>query len=623
MRFFLSRFSDNPFSAISAIVLLSHILLIQGVLAGDAESVLFEPDPQDLTESANDYNTAETYDSYLNAAAPDFPDYKDNEFPKTSYADWNQGYCSNCWVWSGTAAVAQSYKLHSGNAVPLSVQFFNSNYFDGNIGQVKPHDWACTSGTPTIFANSYNAGLNQNYPDGPFVIPWSNTLAGYADFHISDAPNATTQLPKDWMSTTPHFRFTSMEAKRLVANSDLIHTADVISNLTEVLAEGNVIVYTLYFPDAASSKDFVDFSNNASEDTLYDPSEMDKKYWIDGMGHAMVIVGYNRTDANPDNRYWIVQDSYGTRSNRPTGQFRLKMNMNYNASYYYPAGGNSGGEPLQQFWKIDVQWASGNEPVRNNAVSGDTGGSTSYTASAPRVSAGQSMIFAINEPVTSTNPAGIVSVGVIPSTALGQTDLTVADSVTADNPAFAGRQVASIESIDLVGVNPSSVQSGTITFAVLGSWMRDHGVKTGDIVMMRNHDGAWAELPTTSGQVIGNTQYFTAATPGFSSFAVATRLNTTATGNAIANVTAATTGFTSSQTSPVTTSVTTVTTRATTIPETTAVPAPAEVPVGSLGITILWAVAGVGGIAVAACGGFLIRRWWIRRQNPALFQKFD
>ncbi|MDD4483513.1 MAG: PGF-pre-PGF domain-containing protein, partial [Methanoregula sp.] len=320
---------------------------------------------------------------------------------------------------------------------------------------------------------------------------------------------------------------------------------------------------------------------------------------------------------------WIVQDSYGTRSNRPTGQFRLKMNMNYNASYYYPAGGNSGGEPLQQFWKIDVQWASGNEPVRNNAVSGDTGGSTSYTASSPRVSAGQSMNFAINEPVTSTNPAGIVSVGVIPSTAFGPTDLTVADSVTADNPAFAGRQVASIESIDLVGVNPSSVQSGTITFAVLGSWMREHGVKTGDIVMMRNHDGTWAELPTTSGQVIGDIHYFTATTPGFSSFAVATRLNTTATGNATANVTAATTGFTSSQTSPVTTSVTTVTTRATTIPETTAVPAPAEVPVGSSGIPILWAVAGVGGIAVAACGGFLIRRWWIRRQNPALFQKFD
>jgi Predicted solute binding protein len=623
MRFFLYRFSDKPFSAVSAIVLLSHILLIQGVLAGDAESVLFEPDPQDLTESVNDYNTAETYDSYLNAGAPDFPDYKDNEFPKTSYADWNQGYCSNCWVWSGTAAVAQSYKLHSGNAVPISVQFFNSNYFDGNIGQVKPHDWACTSGTPTTFVNSYNAGLNQNYPDGPFVIPWSNTLAGYADFHISDAPNATTQVPKDWMSTTPHLRFTSMEAKRLVANSDLIHTTEVINNLTEVLAEGNLIVYTLYFPDAASSKDFVDFSNYASEDTLYDPSGMDGKYWTEGMGHAMVIVGYNRTDANPDNQYWIVQDSYGTRSNRPTGQFRLKMNMNYNASYYYPAGGNRGGEPLQQFWKIDVHWASGHDPVSNNVVSGDSGGSNSYTASSPRVSAGQSMYFAINEPVTSTNPVGIVSVVVVPNTALGPTDLTVADSTTADNSAFVGRQVASIESINLVGVIPSLVQGGTITFAVSGSWMRDHGVKTEDIVMMRDHDGTWAELPATFDHVTGDTYYFTAATPGFSSFAVATRLNSSAAVNATAP--AATTEITSSPTltGMTSTTTTTVTTRETLVPQTTAVPAPASMPSGSSGIPVLWAVAGIAAIAIAAVGGFLVRRWWIHRQNPALFRKYD
>jgi len=623
---FLSRISNNPLFAVATLALLSHILLVQGVLAGDADTVLFEPDAQDLTESINDYNSAETYDSYLNAAAPNFREYVDNEFPKTSYAEWSQGYCNNCWVWADTAAVAQSYKLYSGNDVPLSVQFFNSNYFDGNIGQVKPHDWACTPGTPTIFADSYNAGLNQSYPDGPFVIPWSNTLAGYADFHIFDAPNTTTHLPKDWISTTPHLRFTSMEAKRLVANSDLIHTTAVIDNLTEVLAEGNVIVYTLYLPDTASKNDFVDFSNNASDDAIYDPSGMDGKYWNEGTGHAMVIVGYNKLDANPNNWYWIVQDSYGTRPNRPTGQFRLKMNMNYNTSYYYPAIGNRGGQPLQQFWKIDVRWASEHEPVSNSADSGDNSGSDSFAASSPPVSAGESMDFAINEPVTSGDPVGIVSVGVIPTIALDRTDLTVADADTADDSAFAGRQVADIESIDLVGVNPSSVSSGTITFAVSGSWMREHGVTTGDIVLMRNHDGTWAELPTTFDHVTDDTYYFTATTPGFSSFAVATRLNTTATVNATATVTAATTGITLSPTSQVTslgTVATTITTRATTVPQTTAVPAPAEVPTCSTGIPVLWAVAGVGGIAIAALGGFLIRRWWIRRQNPTLFRKYD
>ncbi|MDD1701854.1 MAG: hypothetical protein LUQ31_02590, partial [Methanoregula sp.] len=150
--------------AVTAIILLSHILLVQGALAGDPNDGLYDPDTQDLTDATNSYNNAEIYDSYLNAAAPNFPDYVDNEFPKTSYADWDQGRCGDCWVWSCTAAVAQSYRLYSGNDIPLSVQFFNSNYFAGNIGQVLPHDWACTSGTPTEFVNSYNAGLNQSYP---------------------------------------------------------------------------------------------------------------------------------------------------------------------------------------------------------------------------------------------------------------------------------------------------------------------------------------------------------------------------------------------------------------------------------------------------------------------------
>jgi len=628
MRRVLAGISNAWLFVAALAILLSDILLVQGVLAADPDNGMFTPDYQEINESANEYANAEYYDSYLHANAPDFPDKKYNDFPKINYAVWDQGYCGDCWVWACTAAVAQSYKKFSGNDVPISVQFFNSNYADGNIGQEKPHKWACTGGFPWLFTDSYNDGLNQSYDGGPFVVPLSNSNAGFVDGSISplNRESQTTLRPKEEISTTPNLKFRSMTAKRLLVDRNLDDRVGVIDNLTEVVAEGKVIVYVIFWPDQKYVSNFKLIWDNFDESIPYDPSPMDGLEWNGGTSHLMAIVGYNKTDPNPDNWYWIVQNSYGTRANRPEGQLRLPMEMNYNASFVDRDGSVENWYTIQQFWTIDVDWIPDHEPVSNDAGSGDEEGGDSYSASSPPVSAGQSMDFAINEPVTSTDPVGIVSVGVVPSTALGRTDLTVADSTTADDAAFAGRQVADIESISLVGVNPSSVGGGTITFAVSGSWMRDHGVTTGDIVLMRNHDGTWAELPTTFDHVTGDTYYFTATTPGFSSFAVVTKLNTTATVNATANVTAAMTGITLLPTSPVTAPVTaaiTVTTRATTVSQTTAVPAPAEVPAGSSGIPMLWIAAGISGIAIAGVGGFFFQRWWIHRQNPALFRKYD
>jgi PGF-pre-PGF domain-containing protein len=260
--------------------------------------------------------------------------------------------------------------------------------------------------------------------------------------------------------------------------------------------------------------------------------------------------------------------------------------------------------------------------------SGDTGRDTSFAVTAPGTPAGGTMTFAVNEPLSagSTDYAyAIISVSLVPSGTLGSTDLIVTDAGTTSH-APDDRTIAGIVAISPVAVNPSSISSGTITFAVSKSWLTEHGLTPADIVLIRYHDGVWAELPTTYQDEAGNAYYFTATTPGFSYFAIAARtgmasVNATVTGQAVASV-----PFSTTQavivTSPIPASVEAAS-AGTSAPVTIATTAAPVSSGGSSGIPVLSILTGIGGIAVVAVGVMLVRRWWIRRQNPALFRNYD
>ena len=259
--------------------------------------------------------------------------------------------------------------------------------------------------------------------------------------------------------------------------------------------------------------------------------------------------------------------------------------------------------------------------------SGESGRDTSYAATAPGTGAGGTMTFAVNEPLSAGGTGysyAIISVSIVPAGTLGSTDLMVTDA-GATSHAPDGRTVAGIVTISPVAVNPSAISSGTITFAVSENWLSAHGLTPANIVLMRYHDGVWAELPTTFQYEAGGVDYFTATTPGFSYFAITNRAGAT-TVNASAAVT--TLPDTIARTTSVLASsdprqATYPQTSAPAAQQTTAVPAGAQAPPGSSGFPVTTVALIGAGCVVLAGVGWYIRRWWIQRQNPALFRKYD
>jgi hypothetical protein len=170
-----------------------------------------------------------------------------------------------------------------------------------------------------MFANFYE---NTN-----FAIPWSN---GMAHWHDGGYINCKTDCRE--ISKSPNYPIYDIDDVTIDIRSS---TQEAVDNIKNILHQKRGVYFSVVYPDNADLDRFRNMWSNDAEEDIYDldgycgnPYNPDE-----GVGHAMLIVGYYDDPDTDDNDHWIVLNSWGTTDNRPNGLLRWEMHMDYDCKY--------------------------------------------------------------------------------------------------------------------------------------------------------------------------------------------------------------------------------------------------------------------------------------------------
>ncbi len=200
------------------------------------------------------------------------------------------------------------------------------------------------------------------------------------------------------------------------------------------------------------------------------------------------------------------------------------------------------------------------------------------------------------------NVGGDSAVSTVTATGTGLTMLIVTGwKQSSPAPGIPPAPGSPYQYIELTPARFEEITGANITFSIPTAWLAEQGFAPDEIVLYRYNGTAWEPLPTWVVDDAGATVTFGATSPGFSLFAISGVRDE----SPVVTPTAAETA--------------TQTTAQLTATETVAVPVDEAAPDFPLGMVALIA----GGVLVLAGAGYFTRRWWIRRQNPALFRDYD
>jgi PGF-pre-PGF domain-containing protein len=211
-------------------------------------------------------------------------------------------------------------------------------------------------------------------------------------------------------------------------------------------------------------------------------------------------------------------------------------------------------------------------------------------------------------------------VHVIPSKTIVEPILRVEKSPgISEEKKLTGRIFARYYDIDLLNVPDASIDPSIIQFSIREGYLTSRDIAPEEVVMMRWVEDRWVELSTVLDHITNGRAFYSAETPGFSYFVITNRVPEPPV-TPEEPVPLVVEG--PAREAPLLNTPSHPTQLPVAEPRDTRALAPTpetEDPLPS-GI-LLPAVIVIAGTGI--CGGYLIRRWWRRRQNPDLFRKND
>ncbi len=148
-------------------------------------------------------------------------------------------------------------------------------------------------------------------------------------------------MPPGYIFTDTHYYIKSLEAEKIKVMQ--ARDREEAINMIKKVLKGHNAIYLAMYLDTPQWDRFIKFWKHDPrvEDEVWKDVEMPANP-KDATGHAVVCIGFDDTD--PNNRYWIILNSWGQGDEkisggtighyRPNGIFRLTMDLDYSAKNY-------------------------------------------------------------------------------------------------------------------------------------------------------------------------------------------------------------------------------------------------------------------------------------------------